>query len=83
MQWEMSGFDYVKEAREIAAALPDEDNGLREGLHGAIIGGATGTEIVMALRSKFTEFLKAESDLNPGLEARIKNFMLRTEPLVL
>ena len=79
----MSNFDYISEAQVIRDQLVGDQLLIwKKRIDEAIEGGATGTEILMALRWNMTELLKSNSNLSTGVVIRVKDYIIEANKLL-
>jgi len=79
----MSNFDYILEAQAIRDQLVgDQMLSWKMHIDEAIEGGATGTEILMALRWTIAECLKENPDIIPDVVARMKDYIMNANKLL-
>jgi hypothetical protein len=79
----MSKFDYISEAQVIRDQLVGEQlSNWKKRIDEAIEDGATGTEILMALRWTMAELLKASPNLSSDVVARVKDYVIEANKLL-
>ncbi|OAM87497.1 hypothetical protein OH491_21060 [Termitidicoccus mucosus] len=78
----MNNFDYIAEARAIREALPDDLSAWKSRIDDAIASGATGTEILMALRWEMNELIKTDVKISTNLAQRVKDYIYAANKLL-
>jgi hypothetical protein len=79
----MLSFDYIAEAYAIRDALTDEYLARwRSRITDAIEAGATGTEILMALRWNLGQLLEAQPELPSVVAMRIRRFIVAANTIL-